>query len=184
MAEQHQTDTVKKTPPSTAARRWPLLLFGIWFAFQVLFPLRHLLYPGSPSWTEEGHRFAWQMKLRDKKADVVYSLIDTSNGETWEVWPEEFLESHQLGMQTRPDMLVRFGHYLAEIWREDYDIENMEVRVRACVSLNGRQAALLVDPERDLLQIEPGLGHSDWILPLQQPFERPARRKGRRNLDC
>jgi len=32
-----------------------------------LVPLRHLLYPGYVSWNEQGHRFAWQMKLRDKE---------------------------------------------------------------------------------------------------------------------
>jgi hypothetical protein len=38
-------------------------------AFQTLVPFRHLLYPGNVSWTEEGHRFAWHMKLRSKVAD-------------------------------------------------------------------------------------------------------------------
>ncbi len=52
-------------PPE--AGTWILLGFiALWLAFQVLFPLRHLLYPGNSGWTDEGQRFAWQMKLRDK----------------------------------------------------------------------------------------------------------------------
>jgi len=37
-----------------------------WLAVQLLLPLRHWLYPGNVDWTEEGHRFSWQMMLRDK----------------------------------------------------------------------------------------------------------------------
>jgi hypothetical protein len=43
-------------------------LLAVWVAFQTLVPFRHLLYPGNVSWTEEGHRFAWHMKLRSKVA--------------------------------------------------------------------------------------------------------------------
>jgi hypothetical protein len=67
-------------------RQWLLLGFiGVWLAFQVLFPLRHLLYPGSPSWTEQGHRFAWQMKLRDKDAEATFFVRDPATGREWSV---------------------------------------------------------------------------------------------------
>ncbi len=45
-------------------------LLAVWVAFQTLVPFRHWLYPGNVSWTEEGHRFAWHMKLRSKKVDA------------------------------------------------------------------------------------------------------------------
>src|SRR5690606_29763548 len=31
---------------------------SVWVISQTLIPLRHFLYPGNVSWTEEGHRFA------------------------------------------------------------------------------------------------------------------------------
>ncbi len=37
-----------------------------YLALQLLIPLRHFLYPGNVHWTEEGHRFSWHMKLRNK----------------------------------------------------------------------------------------------------------------------
>jgi Vitamin K-dependent gamma-carboxylase len=37
---------------------------ALWIGIQILVPLRYFLYPGNVSWTEEGHRFAWMMKLR------------------------------------------------------------------------------------------------------------------------
>ena len=166
-------------------RRCVLLgLIGLWLAWQVLFPLRHLLYPGSPSWTEEGHRFAWQMKLRDKKAELIYTVRDPATGEEWDEWPEDYLARHQLGMATRPEMVVQFAHHLAELLQDEYGIEEVEVRARACVSLNGRPAALMIDPTRDLTKIEPSLRPADWILPLEQPFERPPMRARRYDLDC
>ena len=38
----------------------------LWVGLQCVLPLRHYLIPGNVSWTEEGHRFSWRMKLRDK----------------------------------------------------------------------------------------------------------------------
>jgi len=46
-------------------------------ALTLLF-LRHWLYPGNVSWTEEGHRYAWHMKLRDKDCTATFELV-TSN---------------------------------------------------------------------------------------------------------
>lgn len=55
------------TAPAAVPLRTRCLMSGLlaaWFSFQVLVPLRHLLYPGNVSWTEEGHRFAWHMLLQ------------------------------------------------------------------------------------------------------------------------
>lgn len=165
---------------------WALAIFlGLWLAFQIVVPLRHLLYPGSPSWNEEGHRFSWRMKLRDKKAEAVFIVRNPATGEIWEVWPDDFLMPHQARkLGTRPDMILQFAHYLAKVWATQEKIEPVEVRARICASLNGRKAALLIDPERDLTRVERSLRHADWVLPLEQPFERPSERTGRRDLSC
>lgn len=41
-------------------------------AAQALVPLRHVLYPGTVHWTEEGHRFAWHMMLRTKSGSASF----------------------------------------------------------------------------------------------------------------
>lgn len=167
--------------------RRPLFLglIAVWLAFQVLFPLRHLLYPGSVSWTEEGHRFAWQMKLRDKDAEATFLVRDPASGREWRVRPERFLMPHQADeMQSRPDMILQFAHHLARRWAQERGIEGVEVRARVCASLNGREPALMIDPGRDLARVERSLRHADWILPLEQPFARPEPRTGRLELSC
>ncbi len=172
-------------PPSALARRALLSFIVVWFGFQILFPLRHLLYPGNPSWTEEGHEFSWMMKLRDKKADIEFTLIDPASGEQWWAEPIDFLLPHQARkVGTRPDLILQYAHYLERVWAEEFGVPDVEIRVRACVSLNGRPAALLIDPERDLTEIRRGFRHADWILPLQVPFERPPNRTRRRDLSC
>ena len=171
--------------PSPMAK-WSLLIFiTIWFSFQILFPLRHLLYPGSPSWTEEGHRFAWQMKLRDKDAEALFIVIDHVSQKGWPVQPEQLLMRHQARkVASRPDLILQFAHHLAEVWDKEANIKRVEVRARVCASLNGRRAQLLIDPNRDLTQIERSLRHADWILPLTQPFERLPQTQRNRELDC
>ncbi len=57
-----------------------LSLLVTWFAVQCLVPLRHLLYLGNVSWTEEGHRFAWHMKLRDKQGRADFVAVDPTTG--------------------------------------------------------------------------------------------------------
>lgn len=167
-------------------RQWLLLGFiAIWLAFQLLFPLRHLLYPGSPSWTEEGHRFAWQMKLRDKKAKAVFFVHDPASGREWRALPNHYLLAHQARkVGTRPDMILQFAHYLAHLWSQERGIDGVEVRARVCASLNGRKPVLLIDPDRDLARIERSLRHADWVLPLEQPFQRPEPRTGLLDLGC
>jgi hypothetical protein len=152
---------------------------------QILVPLRYLLYPGNVSWTEEGHRFAWMMKLRDKDAEARFTVRDPVSGREWRVNPESYLLRHQVGeMESRPDMILQFAHYLARVWADERQIPGVEVRARVCASLNGRPATLLIDPQRDLARVERNLRHADWIIPFQQPFERPEPRTGRVDLRC
>lgn len=144
---------------------------GVWLAFQVLYPLRHLLYPGSPSWTEEGHRFAWQMKLRDKRGTARFEVRDPQTGRVWQVDPRDYLTRRQAwNMPVHPDMVLQFAHYLAEVWRRDHGVPDAEVRATVLASLNGRRRAPMIDPDRDLAQVERNLLHADWILPLDVPL--------------
>jgi vitamin K-dependent gamma-carboxylase-like protein len=171
--------------PLRTGQKVLLGFIGVWLAFQVAVPLRHFLYPGNPSWTEQGHRFAWQMKLRDKDATAAFRVRDPASGREWRIEPRAYLARHQAEeMASRPDMILQLAHHLARVWAEQRGIAGVEVRARVCASLNGRKAALLIDPERDLARVERSLRHADWILPLEQPFERPEPRTGLVDLHC
>src|SRR5215208_4489105 len=109
-------------PPLLASQKLVAGLLAAYLAFQLFFPLRHYLYPGNVSWTEEGHNFAWHMKLRTKGGEAVFTVAHPQTGQTWTIKPEDHLESHQVTkMITKPDLIVLFCHHLAaEKRREGY----------------------------------------------------------------
>src|ERR1044072_4942962 len=76
-------------------------LLSAYFVVQLVFPLRHHLYPGNVSWTEEGHNFSWHMKLRTKTGEAVFTVTHPQSGQTWTIKPEEHLKSHQLRSEER-----------------------------------------------------------------------------------
>ena len=163
--------TVAQSCPSLAGRQKIVAgLLAAYLAFQFIFPLRHYLYPGDVSWTEEGHNFSWHMKLRTKGGEAVFTVTHPPSGQTWTIKPQDYLASHQVTkMSTKPELILQFGHYLAEEKRrEGYD--NVEVRAHVMVSLNGRQPQLLVDPDVDLAKEQVSLLPARWIVPLTTPL--------------
>jgi hypothetical protein len=145
-------------------------LLAAYLAVQVLLPLRHYLYPGNVSWTEEGHNFSWHLKLRTKGGEAVFTVTHPPSGQAWTIKPEDYLESHQVTkMITKPDLILQFSHYLAEEKRRE-GYNNVEVRARVMVSLNGRPPQLLVDPNIDLAKEEISLLPARWIMPLTTPL--------------
>ncbi len=150
--------------PRQATVLWCL---GLYLAWQVLFPLRHWLYPGDVNWTEEGHRFSWRMKLRDKEGVIAFAVFDPASGREWHPDPRLYLAPWQLEeMVGRPDMIVQFAHYLAARYRQRQNLaERPEVYVSALVSLNGSRLQELIDPDVDLADRARPLGQVDWILP-------------------
>ncbi len=152
--------------PSRAARRLTLALLGLYCAVQVLMPLRHWLYPGDVAWTEEGHRFAWRMKLRSKSGEIAFFAHVSNPTETVEVNAAEDLRAAQIDeMLARPDMIHQYAHLLAE----RYQLNGRgpaRITVRALVALNDREPSLLVDPEVDLGAAPRTLGHAAWITSI------------------
>lgn len=162
------------SPPSKAAypvRGSIVLCLAIYSLLQVLVPLRHFLYPGSVHWTEEGHRFAWHMKLRDKKGWAFFHLYQPETGEYLFIDPREELTPRQAGkMATRPDMILQYAHHLAQKFQKQSG-KQWKVYVDSLASLNGRPPQKLINPEADLASKERNLWHADWILPLMAPPE-------------
>ena len=151
-------------PARGRASRLLVPALALWIAFQLLVPLRHHLYPGSVHWTEEGHRFAWHMKLRDKQGRVTFTSVDRRSGERHRLDPLELITPRQHARASvRPDMILQLAHRLAE--RERDAGRDVEIHAEAMVSLNGRPARHLVDPERDLSALPRDPWAADWIEP-------------------
>ena len=154
-------------------RRLTAAIFGIYFSIQILLPLRHFLYPGPVNWTEEGHRFAWHMKLRNKTSKANFVIRDPASGKSWTINGREYITRRQLRkMGHRPDMILQFCHHLADQYRQK-GYPDVEVRARIRASLNGRKRQLLVDPKVDLAAMERTLRHVPWIMPLTEPLPMP-----------
>ena len=159
--------------PSTKAKlplpNWGLALLAGYVMLQLLLPLRHFIIPGQVSWTEEGHRFAWHMKLRDKDASAIFYITNEA-GQTWEVDSTQHLTDRQLRkMSTRPYMILQYAHFLAaEATQQGHG--EVVVQAEVWASLNGRYPQRLIDPTVDLAAQPRTIWPVDWILPLTMPL--------------
>ena len=163
-------DQAQASEGTTAAFRGSVLVFislTLFFASQILVPLRSLLYPGKVAWTQEGYAFSWRMKLDDKNATARFFVSDPTSGRRWEVDPKDYLGPRQvLMMAGDPDMILQFAHHLKKLWIRREGLAELEVRVQVMCALNGRVPALLIDPEIDLTRVTRTWRHYDWILPF------------------
>ena len=146
-------------------------LLACYLAVQVVVPLRHWLYPGNVSWTEEGHRFSWHMKLRSKNADARFYATDPVTGATWEVDALDYITPRQEGkMATRPLLIYQLAQHIAEDLR-GRGHARIEIRADIEASLNDRDYQYLIDPDVDLASIEWSLFRpKHWIPPLEEPL--------------
>ena len=149
----------------TRAQTCLLAFLAAYTAWQLLFPLRHWLYPGDVAWTEEGHKFSWRMKLRDKDGSVAFYATDPASGDTWKIDLRPRIKKWQLSEMTgRPEMILELAHRLGEALRAE-GVPDVEIRAHAPISLNGRPRQLLLDPEVDLMKVERSLFPASWIRP-------------------
>ena len=154
--------------PASVRQTTALVLFHLYLAVQLLAPLRHWLYPGSVSWTEQGHRFAWHMMLRHKDiAKFAMSLTNPQTGARREIDPLKYLSPRQVRqMSYRPDMILQFAHHVADLEQESTGVRPV-VNVRVVASLNARPFQELIDPTVDLAAQPVSLAPAHWIVPLR-----------------
>jgi hypothetical protein len=154
-------------------------------AIQALVPLRHHLYPGDVNWTEEGHRFSWRMKLRDKDAHARFFASDRAARGEWEIDWRAYLATWQYEeMCGRPDMILQFAHHVADRLRRETR-RAIEVRAVVSASLNGAPPRLLIDPRADLAAQPRRLTAAAWIArePSSQSGDH-GRRRGTSRGTC
>lgn len=144
---------------------------------QVLVPARGLLYGSDVKWHEQGMRFSWRVMLRAKGGSAVFQVRDGVTGHVATVHPRDYLtDLQELEMVSQPDLILQ----MARTIERDYQargFEDVEVRVDARVSLNGRRSAALVLPNVDLTKKRDGLGKLDWVTPAPRvppPHTRPV----------
>lgn len=144
---------------------WVLIVY---FAIQVLLPLRHHLYPGSANWTEEGHRLAWRMMLRVKYGSVQFNIRNKTTGETSRVDLKNYVTKNQRrSLARQPDMIWQLAQRIKNEYLEKG--EEVEIYVDTKISLNGRPYKKLIDPNVDLASLSWSIWkHSDWIITYEE----------------
>ena len=161
----------KKIPPFVTSK-WVVWGLGIYLFIQVTVPFRHLLFDGNVSWTEEGHRFAWHMKLRSKSGKISFYVEDLDTKIMKEINLSDYLTQRQRRkIKSKPDMILQFAHYLAEEAVQNGQ-KNVSVFARSQCGLNGRYKTDLINTKVDLSKIEyPFYTKASWILPLEIPLK-------------
>lgn len=136
--------------------------------FQLAFPWRYVLYDGNLFWTEEGYRFSWRVMLMEKAGTATFYVKNAKTGREGSVINHRFLNEHQeKQMSMQPDLILQYAHFLKDHY-EKKGMEDPSVRAEVWVTLNGRPAQLLIDPEVDLTTKTDGWTQKDWILPFKE----------------
>jgi hypothetical protein len=158
------------TPP-TLRQLLVASLLGLYVLFHLVVPFRRCLYPGSVLWTEQGQLFAWHMMLRDKVNAVRFIVTDPSTGQLLPADIRNWLSPQQIeSMGHDPEMMREFAHVLRRSCEDKG--QDVEVRVLALCSLNGRKPQPLIDPRVDLSRQPRSLLHQAYIIPLREPLRR------------
>ncbi|MGB3851179.1 MAG: HTTM domain-containing protein [Tunicatimonas sp.] len=151
------------------AQPWLVVLFAIYFAWQLYLPLRHHLYYGDVLWTEEGHRMAWRMMLRSRWGNTSFRVVDTATKKSWEVNLSDHLTAKQARkVAANPDMIWQFSQRLERAYREK-GYADVEIYATARVSVNGSKLMPLTDPTVDLTRVNwTPFRHAGWIVPFPE----------------
>lgn len=150
--------------PLSRLNRVGIALATVYCVVQVALPVRAYLYGGNHLWHEQGMRWSWRVMSREKNGSVLFIVTDPRTGRERHVPPSRYvdrLQERELSVQ--PDLILQLAQRIAAEMREKLG-GPVEVRVEAWVSLNGRPAALLIDPAVDLAREVDGLSPKRWIL--------------------
>lgn len=135
---------------------------------QVLLPFRHFLFPGNLLWTEEGFRFSWHI-MAAHKSGLVSFFVKEEGKERIPVSYNRILTQRQLGqMTTDPAMIWQFANFIYKE-EEKKGRKSFGVYAEAYVSLNGKPATLMIDPNVDLHSVSYDyFNPTKWILELNK----------------
>lgn len=161
----------------TKEGRWSTgaaILVAAYCVVQVAMPLRAYLYPGDVLWHEQGMRYSWRVMVREKNGSISYRVRWRDADREVLVSPSQYLTSHQeREMSGQPDLILQLARRIARDF-EERGHQDVEVRVDALVSLNGRRAAPMIDPEANLAQETDTVAVMRWIAPSPSGAPLPA----------
>ena len=154
-----------------AITKFKLATVVLFFAVQLLFPFRYVLYPGELFWTEEGYRFSWRVMLMEKSGYAQFKIVNGESGRWFYVDNSDFLTPFQeKQMAFQPDFILEYAHYLKNHFQKDGH-KNVQIFVDCQVALNGRLSTTFIDPNVDLAQERESFAHKNWITPFKDEIK-------------
>ncbi len=170
----------KKTKEQPATGIQPIWADGIYLRgffvaymlFHCIWPFRHVVIPGHVDWTGQGQRFAWRMKIQTRSTEELeFAVMDYR---TKTIIPTD-LDAYKINVDQKrnialmPGLLMQTVDFLEERAKQKLGHDEVGVRARVKVSLNGRPPQYVVDPEKDLTkETYRPWRKNDWILPLDE----------------
>ncbi len=157
--------------PDQISQRIIISFLIVYMAFQIVFPLRSLLYKGSVFWTAEGKLGAWHMMASSNYVDAEdFLLLEYNEAKTIVLKREKLEVSKYLSqkqmrtMGTFPFMIPQFAKFLKKE-AELAGFNNVKICGKVYLSRNYRPKILLIDPDEDLSELEVSFfKHNSWIL--------------------
>jgi hypothetical protein len=148
-----------------------LVFVSFFILFQLVFPFRHLFYPGELFWTEEGFRFSWRVMLMEKAGYTTFRVRDAVTKKEIRVNNSQFLTAFQeKQMAFQPDFILEYAHFLHDYYKSA-GVNNPEVYTDSYVALNGRLSQKYIDPNINLTNENESFKHKTWILPFNDSIK-------------
>lgn len=144
-----------------------LMIIVVYFTFQLLFPLRHLMYKGDVAWTGEGHLFSWRMMLTSSDDAVRIGMKFPNDPNQYYVDLFSYMNRGQLNKITKtPKMVIKFIEHLKDEVQKNTGITSVSIHLEMYKSVNYRKPQLLNDTTINYANVNyDALLHADWILP-------------------
>lgn len=162
--DDQQVPTVPASPVR-GNNKFALVLFGVYFLWQFLMPLRQMLYKGNVLWTEQGFRYSWNVMLMEKNGVVEFNVKDKVSHQSFIEYPQKYLTPLQEKMMTtQPDLILQYAHFLGKKYQNALH-HPVAVYASAYASLNLRPGKTFIDPTVDLSSEHDGFRGKQWILP-------------------
>lgn len=155
-------------------KRAAQFFLALWFSFQLTFPFRHWLYEGHPSWTGEGHLFAWRMMLVDTVDAWRMKLIVPETGEEFPIALNKYVNYRQYRkMRRTPKSFVRFAHFIRDK-AIDNGVKDPIIKLEVWKSVNNRTPRLVNDTTLNYANVPcQDAVHATWFTPWDESIEAP-----------